>query len=107
MALVAVAVMVVLAGCSSSYSNNTYTYGDASPAVTALINGLGVAALTTTPGPAYHTGTLGTSAVFNLAGYFYSPYTLTGSITESGTPIMENGTVRDCDIINKTISDLA
>jgi len=89
-----------LAACSNAYSsnNNTYTYGDASSAVTALTDAILRAALAPITNVAYVT-TSGSTNTFTFVNYYSAtspyittPYTLTGSIVQtSGTT--ENGTV--------------
>lgn len=90
-------------GTNNSNGSTTYTYANASPAITVLGEGIAEGAQSTSQSStAYYTENApGTgTTVYHLANYTpvsplaTSPYVLTGTLTEvSGTPSKLNGTV--------------
>jgi hypothetical protein len=84
---------------SSSSSAASHTYGDAGPAVSAILAGIEQAAIAPIANVAYPTGS-GTVTYHFVSYYSYSgpyvtvPYTLTGTLTEvTGPGASLNGTV--------------
>jgi hypothetical protein len=87
-------VMGSFIGCSNGTSpKTTYTYSSIVPAITSLSAGLVAATLNgNTPSDSAYYVTSGSGGTAYFNGYYYSPYTLTGSLAQV-TGVSESGTI--------------